>query len=131
MTGRAGPVAEELTTRPGEPSCEDVDDRCPACGRGERESDCVNSNPPTCLAWSCSRGEPPCGGGSETACNCTPIDDEEDCYVTTAANEKVGARGASLATTVMAWGVVLAALGVPALRTSVALPTACQGRVGG
>ena len=42
---------------------------CTDCGIGEQEQACDN-DPPTCLAWTCSRGGPPCYGGSD-ACRCT------------------------------------------------------------
>ena len=42
---------------------------CDECGIGARESYCENS-PPTCTAWTCSRGGPPCYGGSQHACSC-------------------------------------------------------------
>ena len=41
---------------------------CDECGVGHRDPACDN-NPPTCGAWYCSRGGPPCYGGTD-ACTC-------------------------------------------------------------
>ena len=46
---------------------------CDECEHGFREPACDN-DPPTCGAWYCSRGGPPCYGGSPHPCECN--DDE-------------------------------------------------------
>jgi hypothetical protein len=42
---------------------------CDECAHGYRDAACDN-DPPTCEAWYCSRGGPPCYGGSRECCSC-------------------------------------------------------------
>ena len=65
------------------PACVDYDGANPApgalgfgcdeCLDGYKEPACDN-DPPTCAAWYCSRGGPPCYGGSPTPCVCNDGD---------------------------------------------------------
>ena len=45
---------------------------CDECGIGTQEPACDRwpNNPPFCRVWMCSRGGPPCFGGSIETCEC-------------------------------------------------------------
>ena len=68
---------------------------CDECEHGFQEPACEN-DPPTCSAWYCSRGGPPCYGGSPHPCNCNDADQHQSSTLEAMpAQMRAGAEGAT------------------------------------